>query len=333
MSDSSRLRLLNAMEGDPRGEFAAAVREGLSASPKRLPCRFFYDGEGSRLFERICQLPEYYLTRVEAQILSGGASEIAGCVGTVRSVIELGSGIAQKTEILLEALLRRTGQLLYCPIDVCEDVVQAGAGRMLPRYAGLRITAAIGEYEAGLARLQKHIEAPALLLWLGSNIGNLDREASAAFLRRVAAALPRDSFMVIGVDLRKDRRVLEAAYDDAAGVTSAFNKNILGRINRELGGEFAVDEFEHRARYVEDAGRIEMHLISRRGQHVRIEALGMSASFEPGEAVHTEDSYKYSEEEVDQLLMRAGLECLRRDRDDGGRFAVVTARAMAHARR
>lgn len=303
-------------------DFAGAVRAGLEAPRKALPCRFFYDEEGSRLFEAICELEEYYPTRAEAEILREHATEIAAAAGGECDLVELGSGSAVKTRILIEALLERWGRLCYAPLDISRSALEGCARTLARDYPGLTISALACEYAEGLAVLAAGSERRRLVLWLGSNVGNFGRAEGADFLARVRGRLGREDRLLIGIDLRKERGVLERAYDDAAGVTARFNKNLLVRINRELGGEFDLDAFRHRARYLEAEGCVEMHLVSLRAQRVRVASIGLEVHFARGEEVHTESSYKYSLREIDELAARAGFDVAQRWLDAGERFSL-----------
>ncbi|MGH2355446.1 MAG: L-histidine N(alpha)-methyltransferase [Chloroflexota bacterium] len=310
----------------PESTFAVEVRRGLTAQPKQLPCRFFYDHQGSRIFEQICDLPEYYLTRAEQEILTRHADEIAAAMPVATMLVELGSGSAAKTRRLIEAFLRRQEALRYVPIDIARGMLEASARQLLADYPALVIHAVAAEYRDGLRRLQhlRHTaeaDRPRLVLWLGSNVGNFERDEAAAFLAQVRTTLGPDDRLLVGVDLRKDRAVLEPAYDDAQGVTACFNKNLLDRINRELGGHFDLEAFDHRAIYAEDAGRIEMYLVSRRAQTAPIDGLELRVPFAAGEAIHTENSYKYSLDEIRALAAAAGLVVERQWLDGDRRFS------------
>jgi dimethylhistidine N-methyltransferase len=336
-------RIIELFAGDPQAEFARDVVDGLTASPKRLECRYFYDDEGSRLFEAICELPEYYLTRAETAILRDHAHEIAGYFPADVTVVEFGSGNAVKTQLLLEALLlgqggqkgdcplKEGGQSPFCPpcpsvryvpIDICRPVLEESSRALLQKFPGLEIVAVAAEYQEGLQRLSAESDRPKLILWLGSNIGNLDRTEATAFLRRIRDTLQSADRVLVGFDLRKDRAILEPAYDDAAGVTAAFNLNLLARINRELDGDFDLAAFRHRAIYDPDLGRIEMHLVSTRSQRVTIGRLGLEVAFAAGETIHTENSYKYSLTEMDEVCRSAGLHAERCWQDTEGQFGV-----------
>lgn len=316
-----RFRLVELTRGDPSAEFVSDVTAGLSAEPKQLSCRYFYDDEGSRLFEAICELPEYYLTRAETEILTRHARDIAALFEGDVTVIELGSGNAVKTRLLLEALLPGR-RVRYVPIDIWRPVLEHSAADLLRRFPLLEIVAVAAEYHEGLRQLRSESDRPRLILWLGSNIGNFTREEAAQFLHRVRETMTPADRLLVGVDLRKDRAILEAAYDDAAGVTAAFNLNLLARINHELGGNFDLGAFRHRAVYDKDLGRIEMYLDSTRAQSVTIGRIGLTARFEAGEAIHTENSYKYTLAEIETVATAAGLQSERYWQDAAGRFQV-----------
>ncbi len=304
-------------------DFAEAVAAGLSPVEKSLPCRFLYDARGSQLFEAICETPEYYPTRAEHEILEARAGAIAARFDASITLVELGSGNARKTRILIEALLARHAALRYLPIDISRDALEASARSLLASYPALEVRAIASEYHEGLRLMREATAGPKLIAWLGSNVGNFDRTEAAGFLRRVRRALSDGDRLLLGVDLRKSRELLEAAYDDARGVTARFTLNLLLRINRELGGRFAPTAFAHRARWLEEEGKVEIHLVSRERQLVAIAALGLEVEFAKGEALHVEDSYKYSPAEIDDLLKAASLRGEARWLDAQGRFALA----------
>jgi L-histidine Nalpha-methyltransferase len=303
--------------------FAQAVQDGLGTHPRSLPCRFFYDAEGSQLFEAICELPEYYLTRAEREILAHHADEIAAHCPTPIFLAELGSGSASKTRLLIEAFLRRQGSLRYVPVDISQSMLDESAKALLADYHGLEITAIASEYGDGLRHLGKDSHLPKLIAWLGSNIGNFTRPDAHHFVSGIRDAMSAEDRLLLGVDLRKDRRALERAYDDARGVTARFNKNLLARINRELGGSFDLADWSHRARVVDGGGRVEIGLVCRRSCEVRVAALGRAFRFARGEFIHTEDSTKYSEREVADLAAAASLRVDARWLDAEERFCVA----------
>src|SRR5215203_5554824 len=290
-----RVHRLTAAVAD---DFAADVRRGLSAPGKSLPQKYFYDSLGSRLFDAICHVPEYYLTRAEADIFARHASEIVEQArdGARRlTLFELGSGSAAKTRRLIDALLAIQTRLTYVPVDISTAALEESASALLGDYEGLSVTAYAADYDTALPRLKENFEddARALVLFLGSNIGNFDRAEARDFLRRVRASLRAGDRLLLGADLKKSAEVLEAAYDDPLGVTAAFNLNMLARVNRELGANFDVRRFAHRARYDASEGVVRMHLVSLADQTVEVAALGARYVFAEGEAMHTEDSRKY----------------------------------------
>jgi len=287
-----------------------------------LPCRFFYDAEGSRLFEEICELPEYYLTRAEAEILARSADEIADLYHHRPSLVELGSGSSVKTRILIEAFLARHGGLRYVPVDISRSILEESALALLDDYPSLEILAIAAEYGEGLHRMRSEKASNKLVLWLGSSIGNFTREGAVRFLSSLCAELSADDNILVGVDLRKQPQVIEAAYNDSEGVTEQFNKNILARINRELSANFDLDAFDHRATYEPTQGRVEIHLMSNRAQRIRIEDLDLDIHFAKNEIIHTENSYKYSLDEISTLAADAGMRVKRQWFDEQETFSV-----------
>jgi L-histidine N-alpha-methyltransferase len=305
-------------------DFAADVRAGLLANPRRLACRWFYDAVGAQLFEEICELPEYYLTRAEHEILTANRAEITRSAPPGCSLVELGSGNAWKTRILIEGLLNRDGRLRYIPIDISRPTLEAAGRDLVARYPELEFAGIAAEYHDGLGRLpHTGPTGTRLVLWLGSNVGNFGRPEAARFVSSLRALFGPADALLIGADLRKDPRTLVAAYDDSRGVTARFNLNLLARINRELGGGFDLGSFRHLASYDEDLGRIQMHLVSTRRQTVPIRTLGLAVDFAEGERIHTEDSYKYSLAEIEALARASGFSVHRQWLDSERRFAVT----------
>lgn len=315
-----RFALLHA--GVVSSDFPADVRRGLTARPKFLLPHYFYDPLGSALFDAICELPEYYVTRAETEILTSRAEEIANAFGTPIRLVELGSGSARKTRILLDAITARQPDLEYVPIDVDASMLEKSGHALLQEYDELRVTAICGDFrEASRAVPHRGNRQRTVVLFLGSTIGNLDPDAAVAMLRDLRATLaPGDAFF-LGADLRKSPAILEPAYDDPLGVTALFNLNLLGRINRELGGHFPFPTFAHRAFYNEALGRIEMHLVSRVAQTVRIDALSLDVEFAEGESIHTENSYKHNDESLRALMDASGFAVERKWTDSRGWFA------------
>ncbi|MEJ7616963.1 MAG: L-histidine N(alpha)-methyltransferase [Pyrinomonadaceae bacterium] len=294
------------------GSFAADVRAGLTAQPKQLFPKYFYDEVGSRLFDVICLLPEYYLTRAESEILTTHADDIVSKVcaaGETIVLVEMGSGSAQKTRLLIEALLRQQGELLYTPVDISASALEGSARLLLNHYSALQVIAYAGDYERALAsmRASKSAHGRKLVLFLGSNIGNFDDDEARRFLRSLRSTLDAGDALLVGADLKKDAATLEAAYDDELGVTAAFNLNVLMRINRELGANFDLRQFAHVAVYNEIAGRVEIYIESKAIQSVQIEKLNVEIHFALGERIHTENSYKYDVRQLATLAGSAGF--------------------------
>jgi len=304
---SDRLHLRTSAPGSNAHDLAREVADGLRASPKRLPCRFFYDEAGSKLFEEICEQPEYYLTRAEDEILARHAEAIVDVSPASCDLVELGSGDARKTRRLIAALLRRRPSLRYVPIDISRSALLKSSEGLLAAHPGLEIHAIAAEYERGIGMLDESSPGPRLVLWLGSNVGNLERAEAADFLRTLGLRAARGDRLLIGIDLRKDRTILEEAYDDASGVTARFNRNLLARVNAELGADFEPERFRHVALYDEPAGRVEMHLESEVDQVVSIRDLALDVPLRRGERIHTESSYKYSRAEIAALAAAAGM--------------------------
>ncbi|GAA2544756.1 MULTISPECIES: L-histidine N(alpha)-methyltransferase [Streptomyces] len=294
----------------------ADVLEGLTGSPRTLPPKWFYDAHGSELFERITTLPEYYPTRAEREILLTRSGEIAAASGA-RTLVELGSGSSEKTRYLIDAL---TGLRTYVPVDVSESALTRAGQALVAERPGLDVHALIADFTAPLTL--PGTPGPRLVAFLGGTIGNLLPAERAAFLASVRGLLTPGDALLLGTDLVKDERVLVRAYDDAAGVTAAFNKNVLTVINRELGADFDPAAFDHVALW--DAGQewIEMRLRSRLAQTVKVPALDLAVDFAAGEELRTEVSAKFRKEGVRAELEAAGLEPARWWTDDAGRFAL-----------
>jgi L-histidine N-alpha-methyltransferase len=326
---------LRRLAGSTGRSFAEDVRRGLTADPKFLLAKYFYDELGSRLFEAITALPEYYVTRAETEILVAHAAEMAAAVAGPLRLVELGSGDARKTRLLIGALLAQQETLEYLPIDVSESALERSGEELAAEHPGLRVTGYVADYRDALAALaaspapsfpagapdaEPARRARTLILFLGSTLGNLNPDDQLALFREVRAVLaPGDGFL-LGTDLRKPLAELIPAYDDALGVTAAFDLNLLLRINRELGGDFDLAAFRHLARYDERDHRIEMHLESRVPQRVRIAALDLEIELAAGETLWTESSYKFSLEQVAHLGSESGFRLARTWTDAGRRF-------------
>ncbi len=308
--------------------FAEAVEAGLARDPKRLDCRFFYDETGSLLFEQICELPEYYLTRSEREILARRSGEIARRFPRDTVLVELGSGSSVKTDLLISVWIAEHGSLRYEPIDISEEILRESSLQLLERHRRLTVHAIAGHFEDGLRRIEAAESGAKLVLWLGSTIGNLTRPRAVAFLRKVRESLSERDGLLVGIDLRKDVAILESAYNDAAGVTADFNLNLLDRINAELGGHFNRAKFRHEAKFNPETGSIQMFLVSEEAQEVTIDETGSTFSFGAGERIHTENSHKYSIDEIDELLREARFELAERWFDSNGLFSLNLARPL-----
>ena len=306
-----------------------AVRRGLLSQPKRLPPWLFYDEAGSRLFEQITELPEYYLTRTERGIFLDASEEMIdrASEGARLRIVELGAGSAEKTRLLLAAAVARQGTVVYEPVDVSASALEAARERIERELPGVTVAPRVADYMHGLALEPEEADERRLVLYIGSSIGNFDPEDAARLLAGVQTGLAAGDALLLGVDLVKDDSVLLAAYDDAAGVTAAFNRNLLVRLNRELGADFDADSFAHRAVWNEAERRIEMHLESRARQTVRLAALEMQVEFARGERIHTENSYKYRPGETEAMLTAAGFAPAGCWTDERGWFAVCLGRA------
>lgn len=304
---------------------------GLSAQEKRLPAWLFYDAEGSRLFDAITELPEYYLTRTERGILAEHAAEIVGLAagGSRVRVIELGAGSADKTRLLLKAAVELQGPVLYEPVDVSGSALEAARERIEREIGGVTVVPRVADFTRGSHLPTGLIDCSErrLVLFIGSSIGNFEPREAKQLLRRVRAGLTAGDCMLLGVDLVKDKAALLAAYDDAAGVTAAFNRNLLQRLNRELDAEFDPENFQHLAVWNATESRIEMHLASRAEQRVRIASLDHTVHFAAGERIHTENSYKYRPGQAEGLLGQAGFRTEKMWTDSRGWFAVCLGRA------
>ncbi len=284
----------------------SAVREGLRATPKRLPSWLFYDEAGSALFEQITELPEYYLTRTERSIFETFAGEMLQAAGTSLTLVELGAGTASKTCVLIEELLQRQSRALFYPIDVSPSALQEAVKHLGGQFPQLRVNPIVADYTGGVEALNR-ISGRKLVLYIGSSIGNFNPDESVRILRRIRRSLSSGDALLLGTDLAKSSKTLVPAYDDAQGVTAAFNRNILARLNRELDADFDLDAFKHIALWNKRCSRMEIYLESLREQSVFLPVLDMDVKFAPGERMHTENSYKYTPEMIDSILGESGF--------------------------
>jgi dimethylhistidine N-methyltransferase len=309
-------RVASSPEGEAE-QFAADLITGFAETPKRTPAKWFYDRIGSELFEEITRVAEYYPTRAELQILEDHAEAIAGSVPPGAFLVELGAGASTKARLLLDHLRDLAG---YVPIDISAEFLAAEAKRLRRLRPSLTVLPVAADFTEPFALPAATAGRPLAGFFPGSTIGNFDPPEAAAFLGHVGRMLTPGATLIIGIDLRKDPAILEAAYDDTAGVTAAFNLNLLVRANRELDADFDVDAFGHRAVYNAARGRVEMHLVSRRRQEVRLR--GRVFRFAAGEIIHTESSYKYTVDGFRRLAAEAGWRAKAVWLDNEGLFSV-----------
>ena len=326
-SRDDRLRITVPVE--IHSQFRADVTTGLRRAQKAIPPKYFYDHQGSLLFEQICQLPEYYPTRTEASILQQHAGDIVDEVGAC-TIVELGSGSAVKTRLLLDEYQRRYRFTRYVPIDISASMLEATAKDLVADYPSLHVEALATDYFHGLAALP-HAQRR-LVLFLGSNLGNFSPGEQAQLFSHLATALQAGDYFLLGLDLRKPVEILEPAYDDAAGVTAAFNLNLLQRINRELGGNFDLSRFSHLAFYNPHAHQIEMHLRSTIAQQVAIADLVLHVSFREGETILSEISRKFDSAEMGEQLASCGFRPRALWTDARGWFLVGLFRFSGNTR-
>ena len=302
------------------------VRRGLTARPRWLPPKYFYDEAGGQLFERITELPEYYLTRAEESILREVAAPLVSRLRP-RDLVELGPGSCRKVRVLLDALPRSVG-VRYVAVDVGREGLTQAAGALAEEYPSIHVHAVVGDFERHLVCLPPP-SGRRLVLFFGSTLGNFDPTARRALLAEMRRLLGADGRLLLGLDLVKDRRVLEAAYDDAAGVTAAFNRNLLRHVNHVVKADFRPERYRHHAFYNAEPARIEMHLIADAPQRVRLEGLDLTVDFDTGEGIWTENSYKFTRDGTEAMLAEAGLELDEWYTDAERRFALVLCRPAA----
>ncbi len=317
-----RLEIVELTVAAAGHRFAQDVRDGLSAAQKTLSPKYFYDDVGSALFDAITHLPEYYLTVAETEILRGWGWEIVRLLDEPVEFLELGSGSASKTRILIEEALRVQPTLRYSPIDISIDALRSSSIALVEHYKGLRVRAYAGDYFTVLQSGALAFERRVLAMLMGSNLGNYQPREARRLITLIGHALRPGDGLLLGVDLKKDAATLERAYDDPIGVTAAFNRNLLARMNRELGATFDPRAFKHVARYDAQRGSVDSYLESQLDQQVRIEALELDVRFARGEAIHTESSYKFDDAGVARLGAAGGFEVRKTWTDPASRFGV-----------
>jgi L-histidine N-alpha-methyltransferase len=314
--------------GGPLSGMAADVRAGLTRPFKQLSPRYFYDERGSQLFEEITQLPEYYPTRCEREILEHRATEICDAANSPATLIELGSGSARKTTVFLDAMLEAGCLKTYCPVDISEEITREAAERIASEYDGVAVRGLVCDFELDLERIP--VAAPRVIALLGGTIGNFEPQQRSGFLHRIVNLLgPEDRFL-LGTDLVKDRATVELAYNDPAGVTAAFNKNVLSVLNNELDADFDPDCFEHVARWDAENLWVDIRLRSLCNQLVSIGALGMMVAFTAGEEMRTEISTKFARPGLEGIYAEAGLELTDWWTDSDGLYGLSLARAIEY---
>ena len=329
-ASDTRLTIIDLMDKEKRENDAGQdVVEGLSTSGQKiLPPKYFYDERGSQLFEQICQLPEYYPTRTETEILQTFSNAIATLTGPCE-IAELGSGSSTKTRILLDAYQAAGYPLRYLPVDVSSTMLKGTATKLLSEYPSLSIYAVAGTYEPALTALPPKQLPARLIAFIGSTIGNFQPEESHEFIALIQNSLAVGDFFLLGLDLQKETAVLEAAYNDAQGVTAEFNLNMLRHLNREFGGDFDLENFAHVSTYNTDKNQIEMYLESLQAQTVRLKGLDLTVEFEKGDRILSEISRKFNLIEMAQLLSSHGLETVKTFTDKNKLFGLLLCQRTA----
>jgi L-histidine Nalpha-methyltransferase len=321
------IQIESHLDGSEERSLAEDVLDGLTRPFKELPPKHFYDARGAELFDKICELPEYYPTRAERAILDERADELAALTGAAE-LVELGSGTAAKTRVLLDALHAQGTLRRYVPVDVTETMVRACARELTEEYPGLHVHGVIADFERHLDRVPAPV-GPRVVAFLGGTIGNFPPGSRRRFLREIARLLGPEDHLLMGTDLVKDPEVLEAAYDDAQGVTAEFNRNVLCVLNRELEADFDPEDFDHVALFDREHEWIEMRLRARRAHTTLVRALDLPVRFEVGEELRTEISAKFTPERVEGDLAAAGLELVSWLTDPDGLFALTLSRPRA----
>lgn len=322
---NDRLSVFRVENGNGKNTFAEDVRYGLTEFPKGLHPKYFYDSKGSELFERICETPEYYVTRTESSILKKSASEIAGLNSDKKVIVELGSGSSVKTRYIISSFINNQGSITYIPIDV-SDILIESAKSLLNDFEGLNIKGIISEYEEALEVVNEVVTEPKIIVFLGSSIGNFTQFEARELIEEISSVMNEHDSFLIGFDLVKDINVLNAAYDDSYGITAKFNLNLLERINNELGGNFDLNKFKHKAFFNEIESRVEMHLVSLEEQEVYIKEIDETIHFGKGETIHTENSYKFTDDIIDELASSAELMVDKRWKDENNWFELCLMR-------
>jgi dimethylhistidine N-methyltransferase len=321
---NSRLRYFKPESAKAKKTFAEEISRSLNQKEKSISPKFFYDIKGSELFDKICNLPEYYLTRTETNLLKTIGSELEKFVTDNMRLVELGSGSAVKTRLLLDVLTNIQNNTEYFPIDI-SDILQESSQKLLEDYENLSITGVIDTYEGGLEFVEKYDDTPNFIAFLGSSFGNFTPEFGFAFLQKISSIMKTNDLFFIGLDLVKDKEVLENAYDDSQGITASFNLNILSRINDELDANFVPSQFAHHSKYNEKEQRIEMYLRSLDDQKVEIKKADLELDFQKNELIHTEHSHKYSILQIENIMYKAGFKIEKIWQNTNKPYALILA--------
>lgn len=321
MMAEESIQLVERDEDGVDRNFRADVLAGMAQEPKAVPARWFYDEAGSRLFEEITQLPEYYPTRAEREILEAQGEDFARLIGPGRAVVEFGSGSSVKTPLLLRAI----DPAAYVPLDISGDFLREAAADLARKFPGLPVWPVEADFTKPVALPESAADLPKLGFFPGSTIGNMVARTSVDLLRSMRATLGAESMLLIGMDLIKEEATLVAAYDDAKGVTAEFNLNLARRINRELGGTIPVEKLRHEARWNDSYARIEMHLVA--AEDIAFEISGREFTMRQGESIHTENSHKFERRSQQVLLLAGGWTPVERWTDGEGRFSLILAEA------
>lgn len=320
-SKSRQVIILNCLDGKYSNDIARDIQQGMTASQKYIPCKYFYDALGSRLFKEICQLPEYYPTRTELSILKEIAPELMGTFAN-RDLVELGSGANLKIRILLDAAGKSNRSTMrYIPMDISESAIAEALADLIDRYPELQVMGVVADFTSQLDVLPP--KRPLMLCFLGSTIGNMSGDESVSFLRTVSENMKSDDKLLIGFDMVKPRDIMEAAYNDSRGITSEFNKNILNVLNKKLNADFDSSQFDHIAYFNEDESRVEMHLRANRDILVKLESIRMEVEFKRGETIHTENSRKFTNDIIEGIAEEAGLSIQKWYLDHNEWFSLV----------
>ena len=322
---SSRINKLKSdqpvRQKSPVAELSDEVTAGLFDNPKTLPSKYFYDSKGMQLFNQICELEEYYLTRTEMKLIKQYAGDIIN-FAQPNNIIELGSGSADKIRLFLNACEKQDVNCSYMPIDICAEALEETAQELTQDYKWLEVNTLTSDYDSGFESLQLCDRSNHLVLFMGSTIGNFTRPQAIEFLCQVKKLLKKGDCILIGMDRIKDKEVLHAAYNDKEGVTARFNTNILEVLNRRLGANFEVDNFEHKAVYNEDTSQVRMYLISKKNQCINFEHLNQSLELADGESICTEISHKFSDDEIKLLFQESGFQLTKRYVSDDNYFSL-----------